>query len=247
MKNSKNIKIIISIIILIIIAIAVVFILKNISNNNSTNETNSVNENAINENIINEEVINIESTTADYGAANVYAKDENGDIIAGAKFSLVKKETGEVITKEDVESGLDGKVRFVNVPVGEYEIIAKEAPKGYEKKKKKIDLVINKAQDTNADLIFNRVRATIVVETKDEEENFIQGAKFVLYNDEGEDIQHITSDSEGYCGVRDLPLGKYYIEVESLPEGYTTNMDRTEINLENEDQVLLFKVTLNKQ
>ena len=239
MKNSKNIKIIISIIILVIIAIAVFFILKNISNNNSTNETNSVNENVINENIINEEVINIESTTADYGAANVYAKDENGDIIAGAKFSLVKKETGEVITKEDVESGLDGKVRFVNVPVGEYEIIAKEAPKGYEIQDEKIDLVINKAE--------NKVEEEKIEITKDEEENFIQDAKFVLYNVEGEDIQHITSDSEGYCGVRDLPLGKYYIEVESLPEGYTTNMNRTEINLENEDQVLLFKVTLNKQ
>ena len=180
-----------------------------------------------------------------YGRTEVYLKDQNADVIAGAKVSFNKKDTGKVID-EEAESGLDGKIIFTNVPVGEYEIVVKEAPKGYEIDQEKADVTIETAQTTVVNIDLKRVRASVILRSKDADGNLIPNIKYNLYNDENEVIQEITSNEEGLCGVTDLPLGNYSVQVAELPEGYQGDTARQELKLEQEGQVLLIEEQFEK-
>lgn len=180
-----------------------------------------------------------------YGRTEVYLKDQNADVIAGAKVSFNKKDTGKVID-EEAESGLDGKIIFTNVPVGEYEIVVKEAPKGYEIDQEKADVTIEPAQTTVVNIDLKRVRASVILRSKDADGNLIPNIKYNLYNAENEVIQEITSNEEGLCGVTDLPLGNYSVQVAELPEGYQGDTSRQELKLEQEGQVLLIDEQFEK-
>lgn len=219
MKSLKNRKVIIGVSIVVLIAIIVVGIL-------------------VAKNLTSKEVQR-------YGRTEIYLKDQNADVIAGAKISFNRENTGEVIA-EDVESGVDGKIILTNVPVGEYEIIVKEAPKGYEIDQEKANVTIEPAQTTVVNIDLKRVRASVILKSKDAEGNLIPNIKYNLYNDKNEVIQEITSNEEGLCGVTDLPLGNYLVQVAELPEGYKGDTVMQELKLEQEGQVLLLEEQFEK-
>lgn len=219
MKSLKNRKVIIGVSIVVLIAIIVVGIL-------------------VAKNLTSKEVQR-------YGRTEIYLKDQNADVIAGAKISFNRENTGEVIA-EDVESGVDGKIILTNVPVGEYEIIVKEAPKGYEIDQEKANVTIEPAQTTVVNIDLKRVRASVILKSKDAEGNLIPNIKYNLYNDKNEVIQEITSNEEGLCGVTDLPLGNYSVQVAELPEGYKGDTVMQELKLEQEGQVLLLEEQFEK-
>lgn len=219
MKSLKNRKVIIGVSIVVLIAIIVVGIL-------------------VAKNLTSKEVQR-------YGRTEIYLKDQNADVIAGAKISFNRENTGEVIA-EDVESGVDGKIILTNVPVGEYEIIVKEAPKGYEIDQEKANVTIEPAQTTVVNIDLKRVRASVILKSKDAEGNLIPNIKYNLYNDKNEVIQEITSNEEGLCGVTDLPLGNYSVQVAELPEGYQGDTVMQELKLEQEGQVLLLEEQFEK-
>lgn len=219
MKSLKNRKVIIGVSIVVLIAIIVVGIL-------------------VAKNLTSKEVQR-------YGRTEIYLKDQNADVIAGAKISFNRENTGEVIA-EDVESGVDGKIILTNVPVGEYEIIVKEAPKGYEIDQEKANVTIEPAQTTVVNIDLKRVRASVILKSKDVEGNLIPNIKYNLYNDKNEVIQEITSNEEGLCGVTDLPLGNYSVQVAELPEGYQGDTVMQELKLEQEGQVLLLEEQFEK-
>lgn len=219
MKSLKNRKVIIGVSIVVLIAIIVVGIL-------------------VAKNLTSKEVQR-------YGRTEIYLKDQNADVIAGAKISFNRENTGEVIA-EDVESGVDGKIILTNVPVGEYEIIVKEAPKGYEIDQEKANVTIEPAQTTVVNIDLKRVRASVILKSKDVEGNLIPNIKYNLYNDKNEVVQEITSNEEGLCGVTDLPLGNYSVQVAELPEGYQGDTVMQELKLEQEGQVLLLEEQFEK-
>lgn len=219
MKSLKNRKVIIGVSIVVLIAIIVVGIL-------------------VAKNLTSKEVQR-------YGRTEIYLKDQNADVIAGAKISFNRENTGEVIA-EDVESGVDGKIILTNVPVGEYEIIVKEAPKGYEIDQEKANVTIEPAQTTVVNIDLKRVRASVILKSKDVEGNLIPNIKYNLYNDKNEVVQEITSNEEGLCGVTDLPLGNYSVQVAELPEGYQGDTVMKELKLEQEGQVLLLEEQFEK-
>lgn len=219
MKSLKNRKVIIGVSIVVLLAIIVVGIL-------------------VAKNLTSKEVQR-------YGRTEIYLKDQNADVIAGAKISFNRENTGEVIA-EDVESGVDGKIILTNVPVGEYEIIVKEAPKGYEIDQEKANVTIEPAQTTVVNIDLKRVRASVILKSKDAEGNLIPNIKYNLYNDKNEVIQEITSNEEGLCGVTDLPLGNYSVQVAELPEGYQGDTVMQELKLEQEGQVLLLEEQFEK-
>ena len=154
MKSLKNRKVIIGVSIVVLLAIIVVGIL-------------------VAKNLTSKEVQR-------YGRTEIYLKDQNADVIAGAKISFNRENTGEVIA-EDVESGVDGKIILTNVPVGEYEIIVKEAPKGYEIDQEKANVTIEPAQTTVVNIDLKRVRASVILKSKDAEGNLIPNIKYNLY------------------------------------------------------------------
>lgn len=101
-------------------------------------------------------------------------KDEDGNLISGGKFSLqmkvnniykdvllLKKEDGNYKYSSNLKSSdngvtyelvtKDGILRVSNLPVGEYRVVEKEAPEGYESIKDRDSKAIAKITDSNKD------------------------------------------------------------------------------------------------
>lgn len=178
------------------------------------------------------------------GAINLYIKDQYENPIAGAEAKLVNEKDKEIGT---VESSVDGKVRFVNVPAGKYKIITNNVPKGYEIDETEKELEVKKLEDTDVTLKAKRVRATVIICNVDQDENPLEKVKYNIINDEGEIIQEIYTNDEGLAGVTDLPLGTYRYEQKEVPEGYELDSGVYEFKLETDEQVLRIDITTNKK
>ena len=171
-----------------------------------------------------------------YGRIELTKIDDTDKPVAGAKFRLERAD-GTVIA-EEVETGVDGKIIFTNVPVGEYVLIETEAPKGYAIIDSTTNVTVKKAETTYVEVVNERVRGTIIVVKTDDEETPIEGVKFNIMNDEREVIQTITTDADGLAGVTDLPLGTYYYQEIEAPENVIMDTGVYKLELENKGQVL---------
>ena len=171
-----------------------------------------------------------------YGRIEITKVDDTDKPVAGAKFRLERAD-GTVIA-EEVETGVDGKIIFTNVPVGEYVLIETEAPKGYAIIDSTTNVTVKKAETTYVEVVNERVRGTIIVVKTDDEETPIEGVKFNIMNDEREVIQTITTDADGLAGVTDLPLGTYYYQEIEAPENVIMDTGVYKLELENKGQVL---------
>ena len=179
-----------------------------------------------------------------YGRIELTKIDDTGKPVAGAKFRLERAD-GTVIAEEVVTS-VDGKIIFTNVPVGDYVLIEIEAPKGYTITNATTNVTVKKAETTYVEVENERTRGTIVVYKTDDEGTPIQGVKFNIMNDEKEVIQTITTDEEGYAGVRDLPLGTYYYQEIEAPDNVIMDTGVYEFKLETNGQVLRVDVENEK-
>ena len=178
------------------------------------------------------------------GAINFYIKDQNETPIAGAEAMLVNEKDEEIAT---VESSVEGKVRFVNVPIGKYKVLINSVPKGYEIDETEKELEVKKLEDTDVTLKAKRVRATVIICNVDQDEKPLEKVKYNIINDEGEVIQEIYTNDEGLAGVTDLPLGTYRYEQKEVPEGYELDSGIYEFKLETDEQVLRVDITTNKK
>ena len=178
------------------------------------------------------------------GAINFYIKDQNETPIAGAEAKLVNEKDEEIAT---VESSVEGKVRFVNVPIGKYKVLINSVPKGYEIDETEKELEVKKLEDTDVTLKAKRVRATVIICNVDQDEKPLEKVKYNIINDEGEVIQEIYTNGEGLAGVTDLPLGTYRYEQKEVPEGYELDSGIYEFKLETDEQVLRVDITTNKK
>lgn len=179
-----------------------------------------------------------------YGRIELTKIDDTGKPVAGAKFRLERAD-GTVIDEEAVTT-LEGKIIFTNVPVGDYVLIEIEAPKGYTITNATTNVTVKKAETTYVEVENERTRGTIVVYKTDDEGTPIQGVKFNIMNDEKEVIQTITTDEEGYAGVRDLPLGTYYYQEIEAPDNVIMDTGVYEFKLETNGQVLRVDVENEK-
>ena len=170
--------------------------------------------------------------------------DDTDKPVAGAKFRLERAD-GTVIA-EEVETSVDGKIIFTNVPVGDYVLIETEAPKGYTITNATTNVTVKKAETTYVEVENERTRGTIIVVKTDDEGTPIEGVKFNIMNDEKEVIQTITTNADGLAGVTDLPLGTYYYQEIEAPDNVIMDTGVYEFKLETNGQVLRVDVENEK-
>lgn len=173
--------------------------------------------------------------------------------LADAEFTLY--DDNEVVIQV-IKSNDLGEGHFSKVPIGKYIIKETKAPSGYYLSDKIVNVEVKENNETektdlilkvDEDLVYGAVvfedekipviptKGKIVIEKIDENDNYLEGAEFTLYDDQGLVIKNGITDADGLLSFIDIPLGTYELKETRAPEGYLISEKDIFINIENDD------------
>ncbi|MGM9928119.1 MAG: SpaA isopeptide-forming pilin-related protein, partial [Bacillus sp. (in: firmicutes)] len=137
--------------------------------------------------------------------------------LEGAEFTLTYPD-GTTVTKATDSSG---KVKFEELAYGEYSVEETKAPEGYVLSKRVETFTINAPNQKEAYTYENTPVGSVEITKVDSESGAkLEGAEFKLTDQEGKDIETLTTDENGKVTFKDLPYGEYQLEETKAPEGY---------------------------
>ncbi|MGM9950302.1 MAG: collagen binding domain-containing protein, partial [Lysinibacillus sp.] len=181
----------------------------------------------------------------------VDADNENA-ALAGAKFTLYDKETGDVVGKPQI-TGEDGTVTFSNLAWGTYQVKETNAPTGYQKVTEPVEVTIDQANTGALERITvtnKRILGTLTVIKVDEDtEKALEGAVFTLYNKEtGEAVGNpqITGE-DGSVTFSDLAWGTYQVKETNAPTGYQKVTEPVEVTIDQEHTGALERIIVTNK
>ncbi|MGG5460236.1 MSCRAMM family protein [Clostridium sp. B9] len=152
--------------------------------------------------------------------------DENGNLLDGAKFSLMQ---GDKVIVTGISQ--DGLVSFNNIKAGTYTIVENEAPKGYiVASDENVDIVAG--ETLNKTIVNNKIKGNIQITKVDSTDNNkkLQGAEFTVKSLDGKISETKETNGDGLVEFDNLPYGSYTYEETKAPEGYV--LDTTKVNFE---------------
>ncbi|MFB5689585.1 SpaA isopeptide-forming pilin-related protein [Bacillus cereus] len=169
------------------------------------------------------------------GKVKIKKVDSNNDNkkLEGAKFKIEDskgKIVGELVTNEE------GEAISKDLPIGNYTLVEKEAPKGYELLKDNITVKIEK--DAVVEIKIGNKKlpdptGQFEIEKVDDmdSELKLKGAVFQVLDKEGKEVSRLITDEKGKVISSQLVLGKYTIKEIKAPNGYMLLRDPIEIEI----------------
>ena len=136
--------------------------------------------------------------------------EETGEKLHGAEFELKNKSTGEVV--ENLVTGEDGTATSGLHSLGEYILKEIKAPNKYVLNGKEYAVTISEHMQTVEITANNRIKkGKIAVNKSDSEKEGLKlkGIEFEIRNQEGELVDKLVTDENGYAESKLLNYGKY--------------------------------------
>ncbi|MHC5227714.1 SpaA isopeptide-forming pilin-related protein [Enterococcus sp. LJL99] len=155
------------------------------------------------------------------GKIRVVKRDECGkNVLAGAEFDVFdsnNKLVGKITTDKN------GVAELANLPYGTYKLVETKAPEGYELDATPKYVTLSKYSNGIACItICNKKTPTgkIKVVKKDEANQLLAGAEFIVIDSNNQLVEKITTDKNGVAELTNLPYGTYKVIEAKAPEGY---------------------------
>lgn len=165
----------------------------------------------------------------------VVKEDENRNPLSGAYFMVRNKSNNAIVAQG--ETGADGTITFDNLPYGNYTVTETKGIVGYTITS--LPMEIEVSEITNGGTVtksFTNTKQNGTIRFKkrdaDDENGYLAGAEFSVYNSSGEPVQTVTSTAGGEVIIEGLIYDTYTIKETKAPNKY--QLDTTE-----------WKVTIN--
>lgn len=159
--------------------------------------------------------------------------DEDGNVIAGAKFGLFKSGTTEFTEENAVlvtETDSEGKFRFENIRFGKWIVRELVPATGYVLNETPIDVNIQtEGEIINISFENKFIRSDIKGYKVDEDGKPVEGALFGLFTEDETEFTEeravltAKSDAEGIFFFDDVRFGKWIVKELAPAEGFVTN------------------------
>ncbi len=172
---------------------------------------------------------------------------KDGSLLAGAEFSIVNLDTGEVIYEGMTDE--NGQIHLTGLDVGNYEITEIAPPKNYigVTESRVIKLEAGKVVTVKFD---NKEKPSLKIKKIDTKTGeALTGATFKIWATEGETIIEKETDNNGEILLEYLDEGIYSVQEINPPTGYVLNDEIKNIKLEwsNTDNVKEIVFTNSKK
>ncbi|MBK0074431.1 SpaA isopeptide-forming pilin-related protein [Bacillus sp. S56] len=175
------------------------------------------------------------------GKVKIKKVDSNNDNkkLVGAKFKIEDlngKIVGELVTNEE------GEAISKDLPIGNYTLVEKEAPKGYELLKDKITVKIEKDAEVEIKIGNKKLpdpmgkMKLVKVDISDKNKK-LAGAKFHIEDAKGKVVGELITDEKGEMISKDLPIGNYTLVEVEAPKGYELLKDKITVKIEKDAEV----------
>ena len=179
------------------------------------------------------------------GKVKIKKVDSNNDNkkLVGAKFKIEDlngKIVGELVTNEE------GEAISKDLPIGNYTLVEKEAPKGYELSKDKIAVKVEKDAEVEIKIGNKKLpdpmgkMKLVKVDISDKNKK-LAGAKFKIEDLNGKIVGELVTNEEGEVISKDLPIGNYTLVEVEAPKGYELLKDKITVKIEK-DAVVEIKI-----
>ncbi|WP_044797389.1 MSCRAMM family protein [Bacillus cereus] len=175
------------------------------------------------------------------GKVKIKKVDSNNDNkkLVGAKFHIEDskgKIVGELLTNEE------GEAISKDLPIGNYTLVEKEAPKGYELSKDKIAVKVEKDAEVEIKIGNKKLpdpmgkMKLVKVDISDKNKK-LAGAKFKIEDLNGKIVGELVTNEEGEVISKDLPIGNYTLVEVEAPKGYELLKDKITVKIEKDAEV----------
>ncbi|AIE34455.1 MSCRAMM family protein [Bacillus thuringiensis] len=175
------------------------------------------------------------------GKVKIKKVDSNNDNkkLVGAKFKIEDlngKIVGELVTNEE------GEAISKDLPIGNYTLVEKEAPKGYELSKDKIAVKVEKDAEVEIKIGNKKLpdpmgkMKLVKVDISDKNKK-LAGAKFKIEDLNGKIVAELVTNEEGEVISKDLPIGNYTLVEVEAPKGYELLKDKITVKIEKDAEV----------
>ena len=161
------------------------------------------------------------------GSAELIKKDQAGNPLAGAEFSVLDT-TGQAV-REHLVSDANGKVTVTDLAPGKYQFVETKAPAGYLLNTEPSAFTIaasdrGKPATVIATANFVNYQGTAKLIKKDVNGHLLSGATFKVLDAKGQTIQTgLTTNNQGEIIAEHLAPGKYRFVETKAPTGYLLN------------------------
>ena len=156
------------------------------------------------------------------GEVEVTKKSENGSVLSGAGFKLVKDGQDATSVKE---TGADGRVIFSDLVPGTYEVVETKAPIGHVINPNRQTVTVTAGNTSRVEVSNEIIKGRVKVLKVDEETGQpLKGAEFDLKDRAtGQVVEKLVTGEDGAATSGLYPLKEYVLQETKAPEKYTLN------------------------